>query len=88
MEIYFFASYRDVFSNESIEIRDCVLLKDIICYLYNKNKLNNIQNENLESFYENSIVLVNGMNSELVGGLNTIIVNEDKLSIFPIVCGG
>lgn len=88
MEICFFASYRDVFRNESIMIKDCVLLKDIICYLYKKYNLNYTQNENLESFYKKSIILVNGMNSNLIGGLNTIIVNTDNLSIFPIVCGG
>jgi molybdopterin converting factor small subunit len=88
MIVEFFANYQNNFKDFKIEIKKTVSLRWLIKHILNSSDSRQIRNGSIEKFYNDSIILINGKNVSILNNLDTRINNKDKISIFPIICGG
>ena len=89
MKIRFFANMRDYTGVKSTDFEYCKTLRELMLKLseaYGEKFRNKIfKGDNISS---EVIVLVNGRHIEHLEGLDTILLENDEISIFPVVAGG
>lgn len=90
MEIRFFATYRDITRDKTIEAPAPETVSGLLAYLSRRygpameKKLLNPDG----SLGQDAIVLVNGRHIEHLQGIDTPLTEQDVVSIFPLVAGG
>ncbi|MHC1720454.1 MAG: ubiquitin-like small modifier protein 1 [Clostridiaceae bacterium] len=89
MKINFFANIRDITKTKNVEIEYCGTLREALL------KLSGIYGEKFrekvfkgENLSEEVIILVNGRHNAHLQGIDTILNENDEISIFPVVAGG
>lgn len=89
MKIYFFATIREYTKTKSTDIEHCKTLRDALL------KLSDIYGEKFrkkifegENLSKEAIILVNGRHIAHLQGLDTMLNENDEISIFPVVAGG
>jgi molybdopterin converting factor small subunit len=68
--------------NIKLEVDKPIKIRDIL------NKISKELYEYISRHPENSIILVNGVSINNLKGLDTIVNDEDRVSIMPVVGGG
>lgn len=89
MIIRFFAFIRDYTGSKQISLEGCSDLRelmDMLCGKYGMKFRNKLFNGDRLS--EDIIVMVNGRHIEHLQGLDTKLIENDEISIFPRVAGG
>jgi len=89
MKINFFANIRDITKTKSTEIEYCGTLREALL------KLSEMYGEKLrkeifdgDNISNRVIILVNGRHIAHLQGLDTVLHEQDGISIFPVVAGG
>lgn len=89
MKINFFAYIRDYTKTKSTEFEYCSTLRELLLKLselYGEKFRNKVfDGENLS---KEIIILVNGRHVVHLEGLDTRLMENDEISIFPVVAGG
>jgi molybdopterin synthase sulfur carrier subunit len=89
MKVKFFATIRDYTKTKEVEADCCGTLYELLiqlCESYGSNFRRKIFNGNEIS--SEIIILINGRNIVHLQGIDTVLSNEDEISIFPVVAGG
>lgn len=89
MKVKFFAYLRDYTKTREVEIDSCLTLQEllmVLCERYGNNFRKKILNG--KGISDEIIILVNGRNIMHLQGIDTILSEEDEISIFPVVAGG
>lgn len=63
-------------------------LLTMLCEKYGAKFRENVLNSDRSNFGEDIVILVNGKNVALSNGINTILKDEDTITILPAVMGG
>ncbi|MFL0268330.1 ubiquitin-like small modifier protein 1 [Candidatus Clostridium radicumherbarum] len=89
MKVKFFAYLRDYTNTKSLDIENYETLEELLYELCNtfgeKLKKAIFDGENLSN---EIIIMVNGRHIVHLDGLKTKLMDNDEISIFPVVAGG
>ena len=90
MHIKYFATFRELTGEKSYELDDRVSdiggLLEVLSVRYGTAFRNAVFDQ--EALSPLMILLVNGRNVRLTGGLATTVAAQDEISVFPMVAGG
>ena len=90
MLIKYFATFRDLTGETSLQLNESPAgiaeLLELLSVRYGKAFRNAVFEDGVLS--SNLILLVNGRNVRLTGGLSTPLSPTDEVSVFPMVAGG
>ena len=90
MHIKYFATFRELTGEKSYELDDRVSdiggLLEVLSVRYGIAFRNAVFDQ--EALSPLMILLVNGRNVRLTGGLATTVAAQDEISVFPMVAGG
>ena len=90
MHIKYFATFRELTGEKSYELDDRVSdiggLLEVLSVRYGIAFRNAVFDQ--EALSPLMILLVNGRNVRLTGGLTTPVAAQDEISVFPMVAGG
>lgn len=91
MMIRFYATYRDITKCKTMEIPaqgDLRRLLLLLCDKFGQAIRQKLFTPDGEALGQDAVILVNGRHVAHLQGLDTILTDDDTVSIFPLVAGG
>ena len=91
MQIRYFATYRTITGRRTEEITapgSVLALLHLLCVSYGDELCSWLLSPDGTEKGENAIILVNGRHIEHLEGVNTLLCEDDTVSLFPLVAGG
>jgi molybdopterin synthase sulfur carrier subunit len=89
VNVQFFAIFRDIFGTKAMEVtvKPGTTIEEVLGLVCNTEQRRGkiFDNGNLRPYV---IILKNGRHIQYLGGLETALEEDDKVSIFPPIAGG